>query len=123
MTYEQETANVPELSHISLALGQYAEALASTQLRKKGKRWLPGDRNFVTFQIQSARKKDIVMTLRGDPPEFEVDRDLPLLKDRKGYSRGHINSPKQLKAAATYVQRAHELFSRGSNRTPLTLER
>jgi hypothetical protein len=35
MTYEQETANVPELSHISLALGQYAEALDRLSFAKR----------------------------------------------------------------------------------------
>ena len=126
MSYFNEVSQIPKLKHCASALGEFAEALAGAALRKQGRRWIPGRHNFVTFQVQAARNKDVVITLRGAPREFEVEEILPLKAERSGrYSRCNFNSPSQLKAAAKYIDRAYELYRRGRQRdvtTPVTLE-
>ena len=124
-TIFEEIAHVPALAHSGCALVEFARDLGRVTLHPEGRRWVARPHNFVTFTVQASRNQDIVVTLRGEPPEFEIQPDLRLRPDRKGYSRFNFSEPKQLHAAATYIKRAFELYERGPGRPhkrPRTVE-
>jgi hypothetical protein len=115
-----ELAKIPKLESVGNALAQYAKALHSAgHFEQKGRRSVLNP-NFVTFTIQTARAKNIVLSLRGNPQEFEVHSGLPLKPDRNGYSSCTITSPKYLKDAAVNIERAHELWNRSRSREAKT---
>ena len=121
---DTELSHIPALQHVGIALAQYTEGLyPDGEFVPKSRRWVY-DPNFVTFTIQK-RDESIVLTLRGQPEEYEQSSQLLLQKDQNGYSRCKITEPVQLAAAAQYIERAFVLWDRGRTRPktrPLTDE-
>jgi hypothetical protein len=89
----------------------------------RGKKWVY-DPNFVTFTLHYTRTENITLSLRGHPSEFQQQEVLPLLPGRGavggvgGYTECRITAPRQLAAAAACIERAYEIWHRGSLRTP-----
>lgn len=110
---------IPELFACGEALALFAEQLGSVTFIQEGERWVARPHNFVTFKVQSSRNRDLVITLRGNPVEYESLAELQLKPDRPGHSRFNFSSASQLQAAATHIKRAYHLFSRGSGREAL----
>ena len=125
MTIFDEIAQVKRLRETGSALAQYAATLVGGQFLKKGRDWVYGPDNFVTFTIQHKRSQNIVITLRGRPKEFEQSNELLLRPGRATYSRCTVDNPRQLRAAANYIGRAYELNRCGRSRDirrPVTVE-
>ena len=116
MSLVADLDRLPELAITGRALSQQVTALhPNGRLVPEGKRWVY-EPNFVTFTVQWQRAKSIVITLRGNPLEFALSPRLELKKDRPGYSICRVTSPARLAAAASYIERAHELYARGRAR-------
>ena len=99
-----------------MALVQFAESLfPKCRFIKKTNRWV-ADPNFVTFDIHWKRAKNVALSLRGDPTEFDQAAVLPLKRGMGGYSECTVTNPAQLAAAASYISRAAEIYSRGRTR-------
>lgn len=120
MSLTEELKQVPSLLHPAQALVAFAEAIGSVTFHAEGERWVARPHNFVTFKVQAARKQDLVVTLRGNPFEFETQEEIKLKADRPGHSRFNFGHPRELQAAATYIKRAHQLYQRGAGRPPKT---
>ena len=118
MTIYDELAKLRTLSEVGTALAQYASALSDGQFQQRGQEWVYYRANFVVFRVQWKRSQDIVLTLRGSPAEFDAAEELPLRRARATYSRCTVASARQLRAAASYIARAHELWRRGRSRSP-----
>jgi hypothetical protein len=120
VSLNSELLALPELRDIGSALVQFIEALhPGGDFSLKGRRWVY-DPNFVTLTVQSARAKNIVISLRGKPDEFPQDRDPPLRTDQHGYSACTLDSARQLAAVTSYIERAYEIWARGRSRAPTT---
>ncbi len=126
MPIRDDIARIPHLKHTGCALVDLVEALSpGVTWAKKSRRWVPS-KNFVTFTIQSARAQTIALSLRGHPEEFP-DKLREVLRLRAGrgngaYSDATLRSPKQLPAAAWYIQVAHALYVRGGARVRKCVE-
>ncbi len=113
-----EAKKLPQLEDVIRALAIFARSLTP-----KGKFYKEGERfvlypNFVAFTPRHKRKKQVSISLRGNVKEFENQSVLPLKNGRAGsYSECVLNNPKQLAAAAAYIQHAYELYQEGSSRT------
>jgi hypothetical protein len=104
------------LAHTALALLQFAESLHPNHaVELKGERWVFNP-NFVTLTPHWKRVTNIAFSLRGNPDEFPQDPVLPLKAGMAGYSECTVTEPRQLAAAAAYIQRAYELYQRGRTR-------
>lgn len=118
-TLQNELKKIPELEQSALQLVNLAYSLfPNTSLKKKGRRWV-FDPNFVTFQVQHARARNIAITLRGNPDEFPHHSAPKLKPDQAGYSIFRFSDPSQLSAASDYIKRAAELYKLGRNRKRL----
>jgi hypothetical protein len=70
---------------------------------------------FLIFIIKG--QKNITLSLRGSPSEFDRYEILPLsIGMGRVYSRCKIEKPNQLDAASYYIRRALELYKRGRSR-------
>jgi len=118
MKVREEISRLPHLKNIGLALIDYIESLhPGITFSKKGRRWVPSE-NFVTFTVQIARSRNIVVSLRGNPDEFLKFEELPL-KEGMGYgaySECRLESPKQLPAISMHIKKAYDLYSTGASR-------
>jgi len=83
----------------------------------KSNRWV-AEPNLVTFDVHWKRAKNIALSLRGNPEEFQHSELLAIKPGMGGYSECTITHVGQLAAAASYVSRAAEIRRRGRNRTP-----
>ena len=119
MGLREEMSKIPALKNVGLALVDYAESLSpGISFELKGKRWVPSI-NFVTFTVQHAQAKNIVLSLRGNPSEF---LKFPELHLRPGmgygaYSECTLSTPNQLAAVAMCIKKAHEISRQGKTRT------
>lgn len=116
MTLQDEIALIPELEKATTQLVQLAQSLfPNSAVEKKGRRWVL-EPNFVTFQIQHARARNVAVTLRGNPDEFSQRPDLNLKADQAGYSIFRLETADQLNSASDYILRAAELYKQGRRR-------
>jgi hypothetical protein len=129
---DEELKHLPTLESVGRALAQFARSLhPSGDFKLRGRKWVYAPPKFVTFSLVYKRKKNISLSLRGNPTEFEEKDVLPLRpgrganNSRGGCSECQITDAKQLSAAASYIERAHIISRRGRNRmpkTPVTIE-
>ncbi len=118
MSVREEIAKILKLKNVGLALIDYVESLCpGVTFELKTKRWVPSE-NFVTFTVQHARSRNIVISLRGNPNEFLEFKELPL---REGmgygaYTECTLDNPNQLPAIAMHIQKAHQLYQQGGAR-------
>ena len=123
----EEISELSEISSCAKALVEYALALEGLNtIEIKSKRYVLSPHNFATFTVHSARANNLTVSLRGNREEFEMQPELELVKDQNGYSAFKLKAAGELAAAAIYIRRSHELYSRGRNRpmlTPKTVER
>ncbi|WP_206486579.1 hypothetical protein [Thalassotalea sp. G2M2-11] len=106
-----------DLSIVGLAIADYSESIADNgKFELNGKRWVIRPNNFVTLEPHWKRAKNIAISLRGNPSEFAEFKELPLKEGMSGYSECTITTPNQLAAAAFYIRRAQEIYSKGRNR-------
>ena len=110
-----------EISGAAEAIVQFCTAISgpSWKISNDGK-WCPQAENFVTVKPQWKQAKSLAITLRGEPSEFDVSANLPLVKDQNGYSAFRLKSAIQIADAFRYVSRAHVLFKRGRSRAHTT---
>lgn len=112
MTLEEELKNIPKLTAIGLALAQFASSLTEGEFIRKEKKWVYRQDNFVAFTIQYARAKNIAVSLYGNFRDFKKDSVLDIASGRPyNYIEFRISEPRQLAAAANYIQRSFELYS------------
>ena len=112
-----EAKKLPELVDTIRALAAFAKSLAP-----EAKYWIQGERyvlypNFVAFTVRHKRSHHLTITLRGNIGEFDGFSELPLKEGRAGsYADCNLRSPKELAAAAAYIQRAYQIYQRGGAR-------
>lgn len=115
---------IPELKNVGHALIDFIEDICPRIIfQKQGRRWV-GSENFVTFTIQHSKARSIAISLRGNPSEFPSFNELPL-KAGMGYgayTECTVKKPRQLPAVAMCIQRAYELYTKGSTRPRKKLE-
>lgn len=116
---EDEISQIPKLKHVGAALAEFARSLSpGSAFKREGSRWVLRPENFVTFSVHAARSMHIRLSLRGRRGEFAQYEGTPLKTGRaRSWSECVIASPSQLLAAASYMQHAAELYTRGRNRT------
>ena len=114
----EELYKIPELKHMGLALVEFALSIdpnVDTFEADSTGRWVARDENFVSFRVQWKRARSLVMTVRGNPGDFQLPSEisaatsLPTLElkpDQGGYSRCTITSVRQLAAASAYIAQA-----------------
>ena len=91
------------------------------RFHREGDRYVGFPKNFVAFTPRVVRANHVTIELRGAPSEYLVDPVLPLNDARAGsYSSCEFKSVRHLAAAASYLQRSHELYLRGRNRSRRT---
>ena len=114
----EEAKQLPDLADVIVALATFGKALdPGAKYRKEGERYVLRPNTFVTFTVRYKRSHHLTITLRGNLSEFETAQELPLKNGRAGaYSECNLSSPKQLAAAAAYIQRAYQLCKRGAGR-------
>jgi hypothetical protein len=121
---EELKGRIFELSEIEVigwALVQYANSLSpGSKYKSESARYVLRPDNFVTFSVHSKRANNLTVSLRGKVSEFEIQPELKLQRDQNGYCLFKLRKPEQLHAAASYIQRAAELFKRGRQRMPKT---
>jgi hypothetical protein len=115
---ESDVAEIAELKHVGVALAQFACSLfPESDFRREGRRWVFRPENYVTFSVHSSRSRHIRLSLRGNREEFSEHIGTPLKKGRNpSWSECIVADPRQLLAAASYIDRAAELFKRGRRR-------
>jgi hypothetical protein len=113
-----EIEKLPVLSVAGVALAEFACSLfPGTELRAAANnRYVSRPHNFVTLTVHYQNARNITVTIRGNPFEFYEFDELPLVRDRSGYSTFKLTKVQQLAAALFYVRRAAELFERGRSR-------
>ena len=118
MSLEAEIQQLPSISQLGLALSAFVRAIHSPgEFVHEGRSWVYRPDNFVTFDIHYQRARNITLSLRRAPTEFEQIPSLPLTAGMGYvYSRCKIERADQLDAAAYYIRRALELYSRGRSR-------
>ena len=118
MNIWDELKNLGPLATTAMALADFCEAIADGgQFEKSDARWVIRPNNFVTLEPHWKRVKNVAISLRGNPSEFAPLPELPVKAGMSGYSECKIESASQLAAAAFYIRRAHEIYSRGRNRS------
>lgn len=122
-----EAKLLPELADVIGALATFGKALdPNSKYWKQGERHVLHPNKFVTFTVRYKRSRHLTITLRGNLSEFETVQELTLKEGRAGaYAECNLSSPKQLAAAAMYIQRAYQLCKRGPGRarkTPVRTE-
>lgn len=125
MSIYDDIGKLTTLRDVGTALAQYTASLTQGEFQRRGQEWVYYPANFVVFRVQWKRARDIVLTLRGVPREFDILEDLPLRRGRATYSRCTVSNPRHLRAAASYIARAYELWRRGRSRPlkrPVTTE-
>lgn len=122
---EKEIEHLVELNNVGLALAQLAEAqFPGLQfVATEQGRFVATPHNYVTFKIHWQRARNITVTLRGNPLEFQHFEELALTQDRPGYSKFRLELPVQLAAAAMHIRRAAELYRAGRSRKAATPSR
>jgi hypothetical protein len=104
------------LCETASAIVQYSQSIAEGQLESEGSRYVMRPDNFVIFEPHYKRVRNLTVTIRGNPSEFEEWHGLKLDKSMNGYSSFRITQNSQLAAAASYIRRSKELFVRGRSR-------
>ncbi len=125
MSIHDEIGKLSTLRDVGTALAQYTATLTQGEFQHRGQEWVYYPANFVVFRVQWKRAQDIVLTLRGIPDEFDMLDGLRLRRARATYSRCTVSNPRHLRAAATFIARAYELWRRGRSRPlkrPVTTE-
>ena len=115
---DDDLAEIPELRHVGIALAQFARTLfPDSDFKREGHRWVFRPKNYVTFSVHAARSRHIRLSLRGNRGEFAEHKGAPLTKGRApSWSECIVKHPGQLLAAASYIDRAAQLFTRGRAR-------
>lgn len=116
----EECGGLGSIGSVATALVQYATSLGATNYEKKGNRFVP-EPNFVTFEVHRVRTKNLTISLRGYPKEFQTFSELSLKRSQNGYSEVKVTAARQLHAAAAHIARAREVFDRGRERTPKSI--
>lgn len=118
MGLKEDIEKIPGLRSVGLALVDYVESLEpGISFELKGKRWVPSQ-NFVTFTVQHAKARNIVISLRGNPNEFLGFNEIELREGmgHGAYSECTLNSVRQLPAVAMHIRTAHEIYKKGGGR-------
>jgi hypothetical protein len=121
-----DCAKLPNrISGAAEAIVQYVSAISGSEWEcDTSGQWRPVSENFVTVKPQWKQAGNFAVTIRGEPPEFELRDSLSLLKDQHGYSAFRLETAEQIAAAFIYIERARALFERGRTRvrtTPKTI--
>ena len=101
-----------DLQSIVTALAQFAESKGSSRFQREGDWWIMRDNNWVGLQIRHKRAGTVAMSLWGQPNVLGSEARLPLGRSRASYSQCLINSPRDLKLAACYMDKAHQAYFR-----------
>ena len=122
----KELLELSTIAYVARALVDYSVSLEpDCRIEKASARYVLRPKNFVTFEPHFKLVKNLTVTLRGRPEEFDQLPELLLKNSLQGYSSFTLVSCNQLAAAASYIQRAHVLFGRGRGRPglkPKTIE-
>jgi hypothetical protein len=118
----EDLGKMSKLASVGTALAQFVESLTDGEFKLESREWVYRPHNFVTFRVQSKRRKSekIVLSLSGGTALHSVES--PHLKLWRGryptYRSCDISIPRQLAAAAQYIEKAFELYrSRPRGRT------
>jgi len=105
----EELKEIPALAATGEALARYALSLipgSSFVKMRKPRGWVCKP-NFIAFEIQSRRRKQIKFTIYRVPYDYEEYPVLPLQSTRNySYHEFVVETPRQLGAAAVYIARA-----------------
>lgn len=118
MGLREDIEKIPELRSVGLALIDYVGSLEpGITFELKGKRWVPSQ-NFVTFTVQHAKARNIVISLRGNPNEFLGFNEIELREGmgHGAYSECTLSSVSQLPAVAMYIRTAYKIYKQGGGR-------
>jgi hypothetical protein len=107
MNYREELRAIPELAATGEALADYAKSLIpNADFTKKGRRWVCKP-NFIAFEVQAGRAKQIRFTVYGARFLFDRSPIVSLELARGGsYLQFVITKPRQLGVAAAYIANA-----------------
>jgi len=112
MTLDEELEKIPQLTDIGRALIQFSSSLTAGEYIREGKSWVYRPVNFIAFQIRHSRAKTIVLSLHGNWRKFDDMGILPISSGRNTmWSTCSIKSPRQLAAAARYIEQSYLLHS------------
>ena len=118
-TIESEIDQLRGITNIGRALVDFARSLRPGEFHLEGKRWVFRPDNFVTMSIHCTRANNLSLSLRGAPSEYDQSDKLKLNSGMGHvYAECKIERRDQLAAAASYIERAHEIYRRGRGRTP-----
>lgn len=113
MTISEELERIPPLTAVGTALVQFAKSLTSGGFIQKGKLWVYAPANFVAFSVQHARAQTIRITFYGNWRHFKESPVLQIERARNTmYCACTIDNPRQLAAAARYIEKAFNLHSK-----------
>lgn len=118
MDYVEELKSIPKLAATGEALASYAKSLIpGMELVKKGRLWVGSPHNFVAFEIQAARARQIRFTIYAQPYGFKRYAALSLWRARSSYWEFIVKDPRQLGPAAAYIARAAYVYSQKHKRS------
>ena len=111
----EDLGNMSKLASVGTALAQFVDSLTEGkgEFKLESREWVYRPHNFIAFRVQWKRKRSekIVLSLWGSARRFEESPLLKLWRGRfSGYSSCEITSPRQLAAAAQYIEKAFELY-------------
>jgi hypothetical protein len=108
----EELRAIPGLAATGEALAAYAKSLIpEADFTKKGRQWVCKP-NFIAFEVQSTRAKQITFTIYGLRHHSEKYPILPFRMGRSSYLRFAVNTPRQLGAATAYIAHAAGAWAR-----------
>jgi hypothetical protein len=116
-----ELGKMSKLGSIGTALAQFAESLTEGEFKLESRAWVFRPCNFVTFRLTWKRKRSekIALSLWGGRALHSVESpELKLWAGRwADYRSCDVTLPRQLAAAAVYIEKAFKLY-RGSRNWP-----
>jgi hypothetical protein len=90
-------------------------ALSPSGLTFHGKsgKWVASPNNFVAIKVQDKRKRDLAISIYGNPGKFNgIRHNLVIKPDRSSYSRFSVDRYDQLSSAIHVIKHAYQLSTK-----------
>lgn len=115
MTIQEELKHLPKLAATGQALVDFAQSLCPIgAFQFERTQWIFRPQNFVTVKVRYKRVYCIELSLWGDSRDFRQMKHNAVLEVKDGfrsYARAKVDNPRQLKAAAVFIETAFENYS------------
>ena len=115
--YTKKPLNVEERDKMNQKVGKDANDTIMEILGEKNKdivgksgKWVASPNNFVAIKVQDKRKRNLAITVYGNPGKFNgIRHNLVIKPDRSSWSRFSVDRCDQLPSAIQVIRHAYQL--------------